>query len=166
MNGRSWPAHVALAVTLVAIVASLTRARPYLLAVSLDANEAQAVADLLEFGDAEARFSLGFGGFGSPESLADPLRAPMVGLTMAHPRFLSPVRNGYRFVFRGETWSASAPPAAVSTGRSPSFTYVAVPVLPGRTGQRSFMYESRGGVVHARTDGGDPRPLDPIVAGR
>ena len=164
MNG---PVHVAIsAFTLLVIGAGLAVARPHLLALSLQANEAQAVADLLEFGDAEDRFATGFGAYGAPESLADPRRSPLPGVTMAHPRFLSPVRNGYRFVFQGDTPSARSPLAAVTSRTFQSYTYVAFPVVPARTGQRSFMYESQGRVVHARTDGGDPRPLDPIVATR
>lgn len=120
--------HVTLAATaLAAIVLVLTLARPQLHSVFLHANEAQAVADLLEFSAAADELA-GLVGIPTPERLADPRRSSEPGRTNLHRRFLLPVRNGYRFEFRG---SADV------------FTYRAAPVIPGRTGRRSFLYDSQ-----------------------
>ena len=136
--------------TLAATLGVWSAARPHLLAVSLRANEAQAVADLLEFAEGEDLYRVsGFDEAGAPDALADPRRSPLPGQTFVHPRFLWPVRNGYRFVFHA----------------SP-FSYVALPAIPGRTGQRSFLYDAVGRVVHARSDGLEPRVEDPVVASR
>jgi hypothetical protein len=151
MKGAPVLAHVALAAAaLAATLGVWSVARPDLLAVSLHANEAQAVADLLEFAEGEDLFrASGFGEAGAPAVLADPRRSLLPGQTFVHPRFLWPVRNGYRFVFHA----------------SP-FAYVALPAVPGRTGQRSFLYDGAGRVVHARSDGLEPRVEDPVVASR
>ncbi len=121
--------HVTLAATtLAAIVLGLTLARPHLHSVFLHANEARAVADLLEY--SAAADELGGVEIPMPERLADPRRwpGPDLGHAALHRRFLLPVRNGYRFEFRGG---------------ADVFTYRAVPVISGRTGWRSFLYDSQ-----------------------
>ena len=153
----------AAALVVVVVVGGLLLARPTLKAVAIQSNEDQALSDLVEFAAAEVTFRAAFGGFGGPAVLSDPQWPPAGGAAIGHRRFLWPVRNGYRFVFRsGRPDGPFAPMPQAS--ELPSFTYIAFPLVPDETGRRSFMFDSVDGAVHARADGGEPRRLDPVLA--
>jgi hypothetical protein len=66
-------------------------------------------------------------------------------------------------VFRGGRPDAPFAPMPHAS-ELPSFTYVALPLVPDGTGHRSFLFDSVDGAVHVRDDGGEPRRSDPVVA--
>jgi hypothetical protein len=158
--------HVLIVVSsLVLVLGGLHLARPWLAAKQVEASERQAIVDLLEFQTAEVDFASGMnlGGFVAPDILANPRRYPKLGAVFLHPIFLMDVRYGYRFEFQGE------PPSQYDAGRHPIrpsygvFVYVARPLVPGRTGARTFAVSSYNYGVFARTDNQVPGTGDERV---
>ena len=153
-------AIIALA-AIVAIVATLIVKRDDLHAISVHANEEQAIADLIEFGSVQIQFAMYVGGgYGTLRMLSDPQSPPNDGgRTIAHRRFLWPVRNGYRFVLRPGPADPNIPMLTPGTLRS--FTYIAYPIMADAPGARSFLYDSNRSMIHYRTDGLEPELTDP-----
>jgi hypothetical protein len=136
--------------------------KPLLRRVQIGANEELAIAELIEFQTANVKFagSLNIGGLVAPDIVADPNRYPIEGVLYLHPRFLLDTRNGYRFEFRGEELKRGSPiqPAYEF------YVYWARPLMPGKTGLRTFAIYSSGYAVYARSDGELPTQDDTIVS--
>ena len=144
-----------------AVIVGLFAARHTLREIQIQSNEEQAIADMIEFGTAQIRFAGYIGGaYGTTAMLSDPNTAPNTeGKTVGHPRFVWPVRNGYRFVLRPLPMDVNIPTPWPGTFRA--YQYIAFPVMTNAPGARSFMYESSTSMIHYRTDGQEPEATDP-----
>jgi hypothetical protein len=106
--------------------------------------------------------SLNNGGYVNPVLLAEPGYHPTWTLPR---RFGEPVRYGYRFEFSGRR---ALPRVEGQYWHKPayaSFTYVALPLIPGKTGRRSFAIfpDDDPFAVHYREDGTPPTLQDPSI---
>jgi hypothetical protein len=129
----------------------------------IEKNEQAALDDLMLFARANFALSMGIGGgFVAPEILADPER---VGPARALPeRFREAVRNGYRFRFEGILPEHGEVGPYLIEPAYPDFSYIAMPIEPGKSGTQSLGYWSyRHGAVYVRADGAEPSIKDTII---
>jgi len=160
----NWRKHAAIAFLLFLVLgAALFKLKPSLHSIQIEANEKQAINELIEFQTANARFAseLNLGGLVAPDILADPERYPIQGVLFLHPRFLVNTRNGYVFEFKGEEEYPQGRPIQPAYE---SYGYAARPLIPGETGARTFAIYSFSYSVFARSDGLLPTPDDTIVS--
>jgi hypothetical protein len=127
--------------------AGLVAMRPWLLERALAANERQAIEDLRAFARANETRGPTFG-YLDPDTLLHcsfcPIQTPS-RMTLA-------ARNGYRFEFRP---GPVVPTVDLGPAYS-SFVYVARPLVPERTGSRSFAYFAPSPGLRMRAGGGEP----------
>lgn len=129
----------------------------------IEKNETQAVSDLIHFGEWSLSVAsrVNNGGLPAPEARS---REGYPQSFQALPsRFVSSQRHGYRFGFKG---FRSAPPRGQVWVLAPAyqaFIYTALPVVPGKSGRRTFSLLSGTMAVHYRDDGAIPTFDDPVI---
>lgn len=127
------------AIPLAGCVAAI--AIPSLLRARVSANEAATIGDVRTMISAEAAYQSVSGGYyGPPRCLAAPTAClpAYSGPTLLHPDLASgTVKNGYRRTFH---------PGPGASDNLESFAYTAVPVEPGKTGNRAFCGDASGRV--------------------
>jgi hypothetical protein len=102
------------------------------------------------------------GGYINPLLLAEPDYHPTWTLAT---RFGEPVRYGYRFEFSGQRATPRVEEAYPHKPAYASFSYVALPVIPNKTGRRSFAIFPKNDsfAIHYREDGAPPTLADPSI---
>lgn len=119
---------------------------PSLLRARVSANEAATIGDVRTMISAEAAYQSVSGGYyGPPRCLAAPTAClpAYSGPTLLHPDLASAtVKNGYRRTFH---------PGPGASDNLESFAYTAVPVEPGKTGNRAFCGDSSGRVCAVKS---------------
>jgi hypothetical protein len=135
--------------------------QPSLEQAQVKANEELAIRELKEFHRAGWTFAgeLNIGGLVPLEILANPDRHPIKGRSYLSPHFLLSTRNGYRFEFQGRDIAYKAP----IQPSYENYIYFARPLIPGRTGLRSFAVFASGSTVYTRSDGEIPTPDDETI---
>jgi hypothetical protein len=126
---------------------------PSLLRARLSANESATVGDIRTVISAEATYQATTGGYGTLECLGAPETcsaqmgaSPLLSAELASG---APLR-GYQRTFH---------PGPVGPQGMYGFAYVAVPVVPGRTGIRGFCGDARG-IICQTSDGTPPAVVD------
>jgi hypothetical protein len=135
--------------------------QPSLERAQMKANQELAIRELQEFHRASWMFAgeLNIGGLVPLEILANPERHPIKDKLYLSPHFLLSVRNGYRFEFRGQKVAYKAP----IQPSYESYVYFAQPLIPGKTGIRSFAIFASGRTVYTRSDGEIPTLDDETI---
>jgi uncharacterized membrane protein YhaH (DUF805 family) len=147
---------------------------PSLLRARVAANEAAAIGDIRAVISAQVAYREANGGWfeSNPECLAAPAVGCVPGYPPNGPTFLDAVlaarrpKNGYERRFEPGRM-VSVDPAVSSQTSVGNYAYVAVPVVQGQTGVRSFCGDSTG-VICFRPDGADIRALGgecPVTTG-
>ncbi|HVB98045.1 MAG TPA: hypothetical protein VNJ12_01775 [Candidatus Dormibacteraeota bacterium] len=124
----------------------------------MQANEAEAVADLFHIAQAIQTFHSSFGEW--PNTLEQLGPAPPNGVSPEHAQLLpekiaSGTTDGYRFRFRVVT---------DSHGQVRGFELGAVPETYGKTGRRSFFLDDQGKLHAADRQGAPATASDPVIA--
>jgi len=138
---------------------------PSLLRARVSANESGAIGDTRTVISAQLTYASANGGYyDSLECLANPSGCipgyPPQGPYMLGPELVAREKTGYRRTLHlgvppvGQDPSAKASPTSVV-----SFAYVAVPIVPNRTGVRAFCGDESGRIFFT-SDGSEPRVED------
>jgi type IV pilus assembly protein PilA len=125
-------------VTIILIISAI--AIPNLMRSTMQANETAAVGALRALNESAVMYSNSYGGY--PHSLTD--LGPAGGSTapssaaadLIDAGLASGVKSGYKFTYSGAS--------ADGAGNVVSYTIVAAPLTPGKTGQRSFFIDPSG----------------------
>jgi prepilin-type N-terminal cleavage/methylation domain-containing protein len=142
-------------VTIILIIAAI--AIPNLMHSKMTANEAAAVESLRTLNSTAVMYSMTYGGFphaisdlgpnaGSPNPTS--ASADLIDSVMA-----TGVKSGYKFTF--------SPAATDPSGNVLGYSILAVPLIPGTTGQRSF-YTDQSGTIRATASGTADSASTPI----
>ena len=121
--------------------------------VEIQLHESSAIEDLRVLSAAENAFnsSIGEGRYAAPEQLADEETFASLSIQPYLPAtFVQPRRQGYQFEFVGQNGMTPVGPLASLGLLYDSFVYVARPIEPGPSGQRTFAVYPNGRVFVTR----------------
>lgn len=131
---------------------------PSLLRARVSANESATIGDLRTMISAQTVYQNANGGaYDTPDCLAAPSNGCIPGYPATGPTFLDPslvaqpAKSGYIRSFHPGPAPEPLDPAQQSPSSMMSFAYVAVPMLPGRTGVRGFCADHTGLVCFTAT---------------
>jgi hypothetical protein len=163
---RADRALAGLAYTLLVLLVIAFFANPFRHGTGLSSRESSAISRLQSFSSAEEAFVGANGGFYGPvECLATPSQC-LPNYAPTSPIFLTQdlvasTHRGYVFTFHpGTRPSAEEIQTAGASARSlKSWAYSAIPVVPGRSGFRSFCVD-QAAVLRHTTDGTTPTIVD------